>query len=116
MTDSEIEDLIAGRRPELAYLLNESELQGFLRGDCYIVDCLRRPSILRDCGAAPNDGLSSGIIGLDIGGNCPMRGGIAWCRQGRRVRWIMKVACALGYRWGTPRNDVTATDATEPVL
>ena len=28
MTDSEIEDLIAGRRPELAYLLNESELQG----------------------------------------------------------------------------------------
>jgi len=104
MTDSEIEDLIAGRRPELAYLLNESELQGFLRGDCYIVDCLRRPSILRDCGAAPNDGLSSGIIGLDIGGNCPMRGGIAWCRQGEARPMDHESCMCAGVPMGHPEK------------
>jgi hypothetical protein len=80
--ESDIEDLISGRRPELAYLLNEIELDSLLRGYRHIVDCLRRPSIFRDYGAASDNSLSSGIVGLEIIQDCPKLGGLARCLKG----------------------------------
>jgi hypothetical protein len=65
--ESEIEDLISGGRPELADLMNDPEAQRFLSRYRNIVDRLSGPSIFGDLGAAADNSLSSGIVGLEAG-------------------------------------------------
>src|SRR5689334_18210189 len=78
---SDIENLISGGRPELADLMNEPEAQRFLRRYRDIMDRLRGPSIVRDLGAAADNSLSSGIVGLDGRRNCQKLAGLARCQE-----------------------------------
>ena len=91
--ESDVVDLAVLGRLELADLVNDPECQSFLRRYRDIVRQSRGQAIFGDVGALSQNGLSSGIIGLKVRGDCPMSGGIVRCRQ-VRARQVYHEGCA----------------------
>src|SRR5438477_12914972 len=96
--ESDVVDLAVLGRLEFADLMNDPECQGFLRRYRDIVRQSRRQAIFRDVGALSQNGLSSGIIGLKVGDDCPMSSGIVRCRQSGARQMYHEVCTCAGVR------------------